>query len=164
MAQLESAVSSFSRSVRDPSFMAAHQEECVFMPSKVGRIKELTDELSESQLEISLFFDLCPDLLCIVSSGYLIKTNQAWQKETGWTIQELTQRPLLDFVHPDDVEKTCEILDEAKSDIVKFHNRLKVKGSDKYIVLEWNAIRQSDGHIYAVARIAHERCLQCPEF
>lgn len=146
--------------------MAIHAEEsCVFKPSKVGRIKELTEELSEDQRELGLFFDLCPDMLCIASSdGYFVKLNQAWQRELGWSIQELTQSPFLDFIHPDDVEPTKKIMEKMQTcQVVRFHNRYKVKGTDKYVVLEWNATNWSDGYTYAVAREVPSQCLQCPD-
>ena len=141
------------------------EDKCVFAPSKVNRIKQLTEELAEDERELGLFFDLCPDLLCVASSdGYFLKLNQAWERELGWSVQELTERPLLDFVHPDDIAKTQQVMDSMTTcKVIRFHNRYKVKGSDKYIILEWNSTAWSDGLTYAVAREVPEQCTLCPE-
>lgn len=142
-----------------------NEENCVFAPSKVARIKQLTEEMAEDDRELGLFFDLCPDMLCVASaSGYFLKLNQAWERELGWSVQELTERPFLEFIHPEDVDKTRQIMAKMSTcRVVRFHNRYKVKGSDKYVVLEWNATTWSDGLTYAVAREVPDQCLVCPE-
>lgn len=141
------------------------QNECVFKPSKLNRIKELTHELVEDGRELAMFFELCPDMFCIASSeGYFLKINSAWQRELGWTIQELTERPFVDFIHPGDVQRTLkimDIMDECK--IIRFHNRYKLKGVDNYATLEWNATRWCDGLTYATAREVPEHCMVCPD-
>lgn len=138
-------------------------EQCVFKPSRISRIKELTNILSEETKELDIFFNLCPDLLCIASvDGYFIKMNPAWERELGWTIHELTERPFFDFLHPEDVEKTKKVISEMSfSRVNRFINRYKIKGSDSYMPLEWNATSWMDDYTYAVAREISEECVTC---
>jgi two-component system sensor histidine kinase/response regulator len=57
--------------------------------------------------ELDLFFTLSPDLLCIADfDGRFILLNPAWEKTLGFSTEELLSRPYLDFVHPDDRERT----------------------------------------------------------
>lgn len=136
-----------------------------FKPSCIDKIRQLTNQLSEDHIESLLFFDLCPDLLCIASSdGYFLKINQAWEDYLGWSFQELTQRPFFDFIHPDDVKRTKAIMESMDSSkLVRFHNRYKIKGTDSYLVLEWNATQWSENCAYAVAREVPMQCLKCPD-
>jgi len=54
-------------------------------------------------------FDRSLDLLCVAGlDGYLKQVNPAWTRVLGWTGQELLSRPVADFVHPDDRERTLQ--------------------------------------------------------
>ncbi len=134
-------------------------------PSNMRRIRELTLALGDEDRELAMFFDLCPDLLCIASTdGYFLKLNKAWQRELGWSTQELMERPFIDFIHPEDVKKTTDMIRNMHScQAVRFHNRYRIKGTDKYVVLEWNATNWYDGNTYAVAREVPQACLSCPD-
>ena len=53
-------------------------------------------------------FELARDLLCTADfDGYLVRLNGAWEETLGWTPEELMSRPFLEFVHPDDRERTA---------------------------------------------------------
>lgn len=136
---------------------------CEFLPSKMNRIKELTEKLVKDECELGSFFDLSPDLLCIISpSGYFLKLNRAWERELGWTVQELAERPIYDFIHQEDIKGTKGIIENAGSNkVLRFYNRYKIKGSDKYITLEWKAISQPNGYMYAIAREVPCECGNC---
>lgn len=143
--------------------MTISMPTCVFKPSKVNKIKALTNEMVEEDRDLEIFFNLCPDLLCIASlDGYFIRMNPAWEKELGWSIQELTERPFYDFLHPNDVERTKRKIAEMNvSRVVRFVNRYKIKGADDYMTLEWNATSWMNDYTYAVARELSEQCMMC---
>src|SRR5882762_9592023 len=66
-----------------------------------------TGDLRQAQRDFELFFDLIPDLACIVSTdGYLKKVNPAWETSLGYTQEEVLSTPMLELIHPDDLERT----------------------------------------------------------
>ena len=106
------------------------------------------------------FFTLSLDLLCIAGfDGYFKQLNPVWEKTLGFTLQELTSRPSVEFVHPDDRAAT---LGEAQrlmagAETVSFENRYLTKaGAYKWLL--WSAAVSVDEHLYyAVARDITER-------
>jgi two-component system sensor histidine kinase/response regulator len=105
--------------------------------------------------EFSRLFQLSLDMLCIAGlDGYFKLVNPAWEKALGYTAQELTSRPWLDFVHPDDIEATVRAGDKLQSgvDVIRFRNRYRARdGSYKW--LSWMATPDLEhGRIYAIAR------------
>jgi PAS domain S-box-containing protein len=101
------------------------------------------------------FFHYSNELLCIASlEGRFLYINDAFVKLLGYSKEELLSRKFLDFIHPDDIDKT---LDEVKGlsqgvTTVNFENRyLDVNGVTK--VLSWKStIDEYTGWIFAVAR------------
>lgn len=101
------------------------------------------------------------DMLCIAGfDGYFKTINPAWEKTLGWSAKELTSKPWIDFVHPDDIEKTKNIklttLDNGV-DVYSFENRYICKdGSVKW--LSWNSYPYVQENILiGVARDITER-------
>ncbi|MEU0885874.1 PAS domain S-box protein [Lentzea sp. NPDC005914] len=102
------------------------------------------------------FFDISTDLLCIAGvDGYFKHLNPAWERTFGYTVEELTSRPYLDFIHPDDVARTAaESARQIASNqnTVMFENRYRCRDGS-YRWLSWNAVPiEGEGLIYAVAR------------
>ena len=65
-------------------------------------------------------------MLCIGGfDGYFKLVNPAWQRVLGYTAEELTSSPWLDFVHPDDRDATIregENLSGGEK-VIRFENR-----------------------------------------
>ena len=58
---------------------------------------------------IAEFFDLSTDLFVIVDSRGLIQTvNPIWQTVLGFRADEMVGRPIMAFIHPDDLEKSVQ--------------------------------------------------------
>jgi len=73
--------------------------------------------------EAERFFLLDLDLLCVAGfDGYFKRLNPAWSKVLGYEESELTGRPFLDFVHPDDVVATRAELERLSegADTIRF--------------------------------------------
>jgi len=101
------------------------------------------------------FFDLSLDMLCVASTdGYFKRLNPAWPRALGWSTEELTSRPWIDFVHPDDRGGTGEqgegLVHGRK--VLAFENRYLCKDG-RYRWLHWNAMRVPEQEVvYAAAR------------
>ena len=101
--------------------------------------------ISQGEVE-ALKFDIERDLLCIVDeTGHFTSLNGGWERVLGWTGEELTSRPYIDFVHPADRERTLE--EAAKGarpghEVARFENRYRTRGGG-WRWLRWSA--RSDG-------------------
>lgn len=86
--------------------------------------------------------------------GYFTRLNPAWQSTLGYELEDLLNRPYIDFVHPDDEART--ILEAQKlaegALILSFENRYRCKdGAYKWI--SWRCFPDHDyNEIYFVAR------------
>jgi PAS domain S-box-containing protein len=101
------------------------------------------------------FFTTSIDLLCFLDfSGYFKRLNPAWEHTLGFTREELMSRPFIEFVHPDDRERTLRQNANVRAGgkALSFQNRYLCKdGSFKW--LHWNAAPDSSQKvIYSLAR------------
>jgi PAS domain S-box-containing protein len=108
-----------------------------------------------AEQELEGIFNLSMDLLCISGvDGYFKRVNPAFERTLGYPIETLTSRPLLDFVHEEDRDKTREAMALLASgtEVAEFENRyLRADGTE--CRLQWNARPvPEEGLIYAAAR------------
>ncbi|MGF1459271.1 MAG: PAS domain S-box protein [Leptolyngbyaceae cyanobacterium] len=130
----------------------------------IGIALDITDrkqaELERQQTteELHRFLAVALDLLCIANvDGYFLRLNPAWEAALGYAIEELTQQPFIDFVHPDDVPSTLDAIAQlqAQQEIRNFVNRYRHR-EGSYRWLEWRSIPVGD-LIYAAARDITDR-------
>ena len=138
-------------------------QSLTIMPSNLGRLKELTRQLLNEESMIATFFQLCPDMLCIIDADWrIIQISDSWQKYLCWSEDQLVSEHLITLIRPDDILKVQRILSSLKkSDKIIFHCRFKKMDSDEFVPLEWNMMLADDGNIYASARIIPEECFDC---
>ena len=109
----------------------------------------------ETRQELDRFFTLSHDLLCIAGfDGYFKRLNPAWERTFGFTTAELTARPFMEFIHPDDREPTrAQAARQAGGlEAMSFENRYLCKDGT-YRWLQWNARPMtSEQLIFATAR------------
>ena len=101
------------------------------------------------------FFDLSIDMLCFLGfGGYFKRLNPAWEWTLGFTREELMSKPFIEFVHPDDRERTLNQnrLVRSGGQALHFENRYLCKdGSYRWLL--WNAAPDpGQSVIYSVAR------------
>ncbi len=101
------------------------------------------------------FFEQSLDLLCIAGfDGVLREVNPAWSKTLGWSEAELTSRPWLEFIDPEDRGETSRVSRELQSGqpVFGFENRCMCRdGSVRRLV--WNVYPSvSEQLIYGVVR------------
>jgi PAS domain S-box-containing protein len=109
---------------------------------------------------VERFFDVSIDMLCVLDfSGYFKRLNPAWEKALGFTREELQSKPFIEFVHPDDRERTLEQNRKVRSggQALAFENRYLCKdGSFRWF--RWNAAPDfGQKVIYSAARDITER-------
>lgn len=114
----------------------------------------------ELQADLDRFFNISPDLFCIAGyDGRLLKVNSSWQRVLGLQPEELKGVPFLQFVHPEDVERTKEETSRLAHGerSTSFENRYR--GADgSYRWLMWNAVPLLHPRvIYAAARDVTDR-------
>jgi PAS domain S-box-containing protein len=116
------------------------------------------EALRQRTEELDKFFTGSLDLLCIADTdGYFHRLNPEWEKALGYDVKDLEKARFLDFVHPDDVPSTLEVIDalSKQNEVVNFVNRYRAKdGSYRWI--EWRSY-PSGKLVYAAARDITER-------
>jgi PAS domain S-box-containing protein len=116
-------------------------------------------KLLEKTNEIEKFFSLTVDLLCIVNmEGSFKRINQAWQEFLGYDVDELIDRKIFEYIHPDDIDDTVTAMEDLASGkpVYNFINRYRHKDGS-YRWLEWRANPYESILIYAAARDITER-------
>jgi len=116
--------------------------------------KAVSDEsIRKLNEELDRFFSMALDMLCIADlEGHFKRLNRSWEETLGYTLEELTGKQFLDFVHPDDIPATLAALSDldANKQILNFINRYRCKdGSYRWI--EWRSA-PCGNLIYAAAR------------
>jgi PAS domain S-box-containing protein len=113
------------------------------------------DAASEAQELEERFFAISIDMLCFLGfDGYFRRLNPAWERTLGFTVDELRSRPFIEFVHPDDRERTLRQNAEVRAGgrALGFENRYLCKdGTFRWLF--WNAAPDPEERvIYSVAR------------
>jgi len=111
-------------------------------------------------LERDRLFTLSLDLLCVCGfDGVFRQINPAFERVLGYTHQELTSRPFLDFVLEEDRAASREQFRQCANGgmVVTFDNRFRhADGSSVW--LQWNAAPDPETQvIYATARDITQR-------
>lgn len=106
------------------------------------------------------FFAVSIDMLCVLDfSGYFKRLSAAWERTLGFTREELQSKRFIEFVHPDDRERTLNQNGDVRTggQARSFENRYMCKDGS-YRWLRWNAAPDPEQRvIYAVARDVTER-------
>jgi PAS domain S-box-containing protein len=114
-----------------------------------------------SQMETgNHFLDLSVDMFCVAGfDGYFKRLNPSWEKVLGFSEAELTAKPYIEFVHPEDCSSTAaggSLLQKGDAAIA-FENRyLHKDGSYRWLL--WNAVSvPKEKLVYAVAHDITDR-------
>ncbi|MBF0485901.1 MAG: PAS domain S-box protein [Candidatus Omnitrophica bacterium] len=106
------------------------------------------------------FFKLSLDIMCIASTdGRLKRVNPAFEEMFGYTLEELLERPFIEFSYPDDLAPTLKELEKLNQGqtVIDFINRYRCKDG-AYKSIEWRATPTDKKNIfYAIGRDITER-------
>jgi PAS domain S-box-containing protein len=123
-----------------------------------NRRKRAEFSLVRKTEELDQFFNVTLDLLGIANTdGHFLRLNPAAERILGYTREELMARKFLDFVHPDDLDRTREAVNTLASQqkIASFENRYRCKDGT-YRWLQWSSA-PAGRLIYAAARDVTEQ-------
>ena len=112
------------------------------------------------------FFYNSLDLACFVTpDGYFEELNKSFTKTLGYTTKELTEKKLVDFLHPDDVKPTIkglEYLALGLGSLSTINRYRTLAGTYRHI--EWNSVYNHETRkIYATGRDITEKMLASEE-
>ncbi len=110
--------------------------------------------------EVDRFFAASLDLMVIASvDGTFKRVSPAVTPILGWTPEEFIARPYLNWVHPDDRERTAREVERQMREgqmVLRFENRYRHRDGS-WRVLSWRSVPQPGGLMYAMARDVTER-------
>ena len=117
---------------------------------------DITD-LEHAKEDLNNIFNLSIDMICIadINTATFLKINSAFTNILGYSEGELLDRPFLDFIHPEDLNETQEIISQQVqigTNVICFDNRYRCKDGS-YRWLSWTAHTSVEkGLTYAIAR------------
>lgn len=125
-----------------------------------GTLAATAERRRRAVREVDRFFTLSPEMVIVAGfDGYWKRVNPTVEAVLGYSEREALSRPFMEFVHPDDRERTEE---EARRVVAgetafAFENRLVCKdGSSRWI--EWTVTPvPEDSVMYGVGRDVTER-------
>ena len=125
-----------------------------------GRMADRLRAAGEQTATAARHFELARDLLCTSNlDGHLVELNGAWEETLGWSREELNAKPFIEFVHPDDRERTARSAAalRAGEQPERLVNRYLTKEGG-YRWIEWSSsFDAKHGLIYAAARDVTDR-------
>jgi two-component system sensor histidine kinase/response regulator len=142
-----------------PVEVASRAAEIEGRPVLLSIIRDVT-ERKRAENEHEKFFDRSNDLMGVANfEGYFSRINSAWGSALGYSVEELTGRPFLEFIHPDDRRRTASTMEAIKRGeaVTSFEIQFARKDGS-YVWLAWSAIPSiEEGLVYAVARDVTKR-------
>jgi PAS domain S-box-containing protein len=112
-----------------------------------GALGVISARRASAKAEVDRLFEISPDLIVVAGfDGYFKRVNPAFEALLGYTEQEALERPFIEFVHPDDRERTRAELSRRYrgKTAISFQNRYVHKnGSHRWI--EWDRGPDSRG-------------------
>lgn len=108
----------------------------------INQKKEINEfqERDSQFLNFGRFIHESLDFICVLGKdGYYEEVNATFIKSLGYSKEELLSNPFTTFIHPDDIEKSVNELENLSNgnSSVLFENRM-LKKNGEYIVIQWN--------------------------
>ncbi len=133
----------------------------------IATCRELTERVeSEARVEVAeghyrAIFETSVSLISVIdlNAAMFLDVNPAFEDLLGFTRDELLSTSFVEFIHPDDLERTQRVVEQellAGRESIRFQNRYRKKNGG-YVWLEWSSRPFASeglldkGIIYAVA-------------
>ncbi len=125
-----------------------------------GALAVTTERRRRAMREVERYFTLSPEMVILAGfDGYWKRVNPAVEAVLGHTEREALARPFMEFVHPDDRERTEEEARRVVGDAtaLAFENRIVCKDGS-YKLIEWTVTPVPEERVmYGVGRDITER-------
>lgn len=129
-----------------------------------GSLKDITEQKKVLELlliktgELEKFFSLALDLMLVTdANGIILKTNNAWELILGYSLTELANKNIFEYVHPEDKHATINMfrLSINQIPVLRFTCRIRSKFGT-YHLIEWHTSKQMNTY-YSIARDITEK-------
>ncbi len=140
---------------RTPKKLTEFQKEALKTLSEDIMLQIVNNKKNDERRKLEKFFMMSIDLICIAGlDGLFKRINPAFKQTLGWEEEEMIGKSFFDFIHPEDVEKTKNELENLRAgkNIMDFINRYRTK-NNSYRIFQWVASADlKTGEIFAIAR------------
>jgi two-component system sensor histidine kinase UhpB len=111
------------------------------------------------------FFEFSNEMLCVANQdGYFTRVNPAWTRTLGWSAEEMTSRPYIEFVHPDDLEATIQeakALQSGRHETIWFENRYRgMDGSYRWLAWRVSVVAESNELVCSARDITEHKMVE----
>lgn len=121
----------------------------------ITTLRETQKKLRDARFEIEKFFAISLEPLCVATTkGYFKRVNKAFTTILGYSEEELTSQPFMNFVHPEDIALTLKEIDNLSKGVPTpcFENRYRTK-SGGYRHFNWVVVPDIEHELlFAVVR------------
>lgn len=107
------------------------------------------------EIELDHIINCAPDILCKTSAdGYFKKINKSASILLGYSENELLSKKFIEFVHPEDQEKTLNLLSNLfRGNSYQYLENRFITKQGQAVWLSWSAkSNEEEGTVYAVAK------------
>jgi PAS domain S-box-containing protein len=114
----------------------------------------LEQRVAERAAELDRIFKISSDILTVGTfERRFISVSPAWERITGHPVREALERSYLEFIHPEDLSPTLEMLEKLKiGQSISVVNRFR-RADGGWCWLSWRAVASPEQQlIYSVAR------------
>ena len=138
-----------------PKKLSFYQREALKTLSEDIMLQIVSNKKNEERKKLEKFFLMSLDMICIANSdGYFKKINPSFLQSLGWTEEQLLKKSFIEFVHPDDVEKTILEIKKLSKGVTTLDFITRFRTIDNsFRLLQWVANSDSEtGELFAIAR------------
>jgi len=126
---------------------------------RIGPAVAAESGLLEESQEASLTWRVTPDMICILDrDGRFVAINPAWTATLGWSREEIVGQPYLNFLHPDDVDRSNAAFETVMrgEPVLRFENRYRAK-SGAFRWFSWVAVPEGDRFYCTVRDVTDDK-------
>jgi len=129
--------------------------QVIIVARDITERKQAEEKIRVAEENLKNTFDLSPSIICKanVATGYFTEGNIAVTRILGYSLEEFTSKPIVEFVHLDDRQRTIDEMSEllGGKEMTFFENRYLCKGGS-YKWMSWNGTKaDKHGIVTAIA-------------